>query len=449
MDNLRFTAQKIFQAALLAVDPYKAVHNYLAVKNNILCLGGKLQKRREYDLTRSKRVFIFGAGKAAVPMAAACEQILKRRIDKGVIITKYGHSGPLKYITVVEAGHPVPDKAGLNGAQKILTLLKESRADDLVIFLTSGGCSALLPLPIPPISLAEKQKLTNLLLKSGATINEINAVRKHISMTKGGNMARLAYPATVINLILSDVVGDDLDVIGSGPLVPDSSTFRHAWDVLEKYDIKPKIPQDVIKHLQSGVEGKIEETPKPGQSYFRKVNNLIIGSNLEALRAAETKAKSMGFSSLILSSQLQGEARELAKFYAAIAKELVKSGNPLSTPSCILAGGEPTVTVKGKGLGGRNTELALAFAIEIQKLKGIAFLSGGTDGTDGPTDAAGAIVTGQTYQNAWKKGIQPENYLKHNDAYNFFKKAGGLLITGPTKTNVMDVHILLAKCSMS
>ncbi|MDD5450422.1 MAG: glycerate kinase [Desulfovibrionales bacterium] len=443
MDDLRLTARKIFRSGLSAVDPYKDVHNRLVVKNDMLILGGELQKGREYDLRRFRRVFVLGAGKASVPMAAACEEILQKRISKGIIVTKYGHSGPLKYITIVEAGHPVPDKAGLHAAQDILTLLNGSQTDDLIIFLTSGGCSALLPLPVPPITLSEKKRLTNLLLKSGATIKEINAVRKHISMTKGGGLAKQAHPSTVINLILSDVVGDNLDVIGSGPFVPDSSTFQVAWDVLEKYNLKSRLPESIIKHLRAGLEGKVQETPKPGQPCFRKVYNLIIGSNLAALKAAENKAKSLGLKTLILSSQIQGEAGELAGFYAAIAKEILQSGYPSSTPICILAGGEPTVTVKGKGLGGRNTELALSVAIEIQGVNGISFLSGGTDGTDGPTDAAGAIVSGSTYGKALKKGLKPESYLAHNDSYNFFKKTGGLLITGPTGTNVMDIHIML------
>jgi hydroxypyruvate reductase len=443
VESLRSVARKIFRAALKAVDPYKAVHSSFAVKGTVLSLGGKGQKTLAYDLTLFKRILVFGAGKASVPMAAACEEILQKRISKGIIVTKYGHSGPLKYITTVEAGHPVPDKAGLHAAQHILTLLKGSQADDLVIFLTSGGCSALLPLPVPPITLSEKKKLTKLLLKSGAPIHEINAVRKHISMTKGGSLAKLADPSTVINLILSDVVGDDLDVIGSGPFVPDSSTFQEAWKVLEKYNLKSGVPESLIKHLQAGLEGMIQETPKPGQPCFRKVKNLIIGSNLVALKAAEIKARDMGFETLILSSQMQGEARELAKNYAAIAKEIVKSGRPFSPPVCLLAGGEPTVTVKGNGLGGRNTELALALAIEIQGLDRTTFLSGGTDGTDGTTDAAGAIVSGSTYRKALKKGLKPENYLAHNDSYTFFKETGGLLITGPTRTNVMDIHILL------
>jgi glycerate 2-kinase len=439
MRDLRSAAKTIFRAALSAVDPYKAVLNHFSLKGSILTLRGI----RKHDVRKFKRIFVVGAGKAAVPMARACEEILKKRIDGGIVITKYGHSGKLRYINTVEAGHPVPDEAGLDGAKAIVGLLKECRGDDLVVCLTSGGCSALLPLPISSITLSEKQKLTNLLLRSGATIHEINGVRKHISMTKGGSLAKLAYPATVINLILSDVIGDNLDIIGSGPFVGDSSTFQDAWDVLEKYDLKDKAPQSIIKHLQSGLKKRIEETPKPGNSCFRKVDNLIIGSNLMALKAAEAEAKKMGFKTILLSSRLQGEAQDLAKFYAAIAQEIAASNYPYSPPVCILGGGEPTVTVRAKGLGGRNTELALAVAVEIQGLGKTVFLSAGTDGTDGPTDAAGATVNGRTHRNAVKKGIKPEDYLKCNDSYNFFKKTGELLITGPTRTNVMDVHILL------
>lgn len=445
MHNLRLAAQRIFKAALRAVDPYKAVLACLAVQDGVLTVSPELPRPKRYELDRFKRILVFGAGKAAVPMAAACERIFKKRIDKGLVVTKYGHAGRLRYIETVEAGHPVPDRAGLRGAKNIAVFLQESRAEDLIIFLTSGGCSALLPWPATPITLAEKQRLTNLLLRSGATINEINAVRKHVSLTKGGNLAALAYPSTVINLILSDVVGDDLAVIGSGPFVPDPSTYGHAWEVLKKYDLMAGVPPRVMDHLHLGLEGKKKETPKPGHPCFRKVNNVIVASNLGALKAAEMKARTMGFKTLILSSQLQGEARELAIFYAAMARELCTSGYPLLPPACILGGGEPTVTVWGEGRGGRNTELALAFAIEAQKLARIAFLSAGTDGTDGPTDAAGAMVNGRTYARAWRKKIRPEDYLKRNDAYTFFKKTGGLVMTGPTRTNVMDIHILLSR----
>lgn len=445
MRNLRTIANKIFQCALAAVDPYKAVHNSLSLKGTTLTLGGtSQQKGKLYDIRQFNRIFVVGAGKAAVPMALACEEILKKNIDGGVVVTKYGHSGKLSSIKTIEAGHPVPDEAGLAGAKSIIELLEVCKDNDLIVCLTSGGCSALLPLPVSPITLSEKQKLTNLLLRSGASIHEINAVRKHVSMTKGGNLAKVAYPSTVINLILSDVIGDNLDIIGSGPFVPDPSTFREAWDILEKYNLIDKAPPNVIRHLQFGLEKKIEDTPKPGNAFFRKVTNTIVGSNLTALRAAEAEAKKTGFTTIVLSSRLQGEARELAQFYAAIAKEIAESHYPYSPPVCILGGGEPTVTVRGKGLGGRNTELALAFSVAIQGLGKTVFLSAGTDGTDGPTDAAGAAVNGRTYQNAVKKGMKPEDYLKQNDSYSFFKKTGELLMTGPTRTNVMDIHILIA-----
>jgi hydroxypyruvate reductase len=444
MRNLRSVAKKIFRAALSAVDPDKAVRNYLSLKGDTLTLSGMTgQKERHYDLSRFKRIFVVGAGKAAVPMARACEDIFQKRIQEGIVITKYGHSGPLRYIKTVEAGHPVPDESGLAGAKEIVGLLKACRDGDLVICLTSGGCSALLPLPSPPVTLSENQKLTGLLLRSGATIHEINAVRKHISMTKGGNLAKLAYPATVINLILSDVIGDNLDIIGSGPFVADSSTFQDAWDVLAKYGLTDQAPKNVIKRLQAGRKKTIEETPKQGNICFRNVGNVIIGSNLMALKAAETVANKEGFHTLLLSSRLQGEARELAKFYAAIAQEIGESRYPYPSPVCILGGGEPTVTVRGKGRGGRNTELALACAIEIQGLRKTVFLAAGTDGTDGPTDAAGAVVNGLSYRNAVKRGIEPEHYLEQNDSYTLFQKTRELLMTGPTRTNVMDVHVLL------
>lgn len=443
MTNLESTARKIFQAAVASVDPYEAVQKQLVLEDHILSVGEISQEGRRYDLNRFKRIIVAGAGKAAAAMAEACEKMLGEKISEGLIVTKYGHSRPLERISALEAGHPVPDQAGLSAAQAMLALLAKCEAEDLLIFLTSGGCSAILPLPVSPVSLADKQKLTDLLLRCGAGIKEINTVRKHISMTKGGNMARQAYPSTVINLILSDVVGDDLDVIGSGPFVPDPSTYQDAWNTLEKYGLVRKTPHSVTRHLQSGLQGEIPETPKSGEAFFDKVSNTVIGNNLAALEAAEEHARSMGFKTLILSSQAQGEAKELARFYAAIAKEIVASGHPLSPPACILAGGEPTVTVSGSGLGGRNTELALAMAIEIRGLEGTVFLSGGTDGTDGPTDAAGAVVTGLTCQAALDKELRAEEFLKRNDSYTFFKQTGGLLSTGPTGTNVMDVHILL------
>jgi hydroxypyruvate reductase len=312
-----------------------------------------------------------------------------------------------------------------------------------VIFLLSGGGSALLPLPAEGITLEEKRQVTQFLLDCGADIKEINTIRKHISQIKGGWLARWAYPSTVIAFILSDVVGDQLDVIGSGPTVPDVSTFEEAWDILIKYDLIKRVAPSIQEHLLLGKEGKVEETPKPGDSTFDTVFNILIGSNILALRAAEKEASSFGLNTLILSSAIVGDTREAARFHSAIAKEVLYSGNPLRKPACIISGGETTVTIKGNGLGGRNQEFALAGALEINGLEKVVLLSGGTDGTDGPTDASGAVADYTTVSRAKSMGLDPKGYLENNDAYPFFQKLGDLLITGPTHTNVMDVRILL------
>jgi hydroxypyruvate reductase len=376
-------------------------------------------------------------------MAQAVEEILGDWITKGLIATKYGHLLPLKKTEIIEAGHPIPDQNGFEGAKKIKNLLKKSGPKDLVIFLLSGGGSALLPFPADGIGLKEKQEVTQLLLDCGADIKEINTIRKHISQMKGGWLAKWAYPSTVIGFILSDVVGDQLDVIGSGPTVPDPSTFEEVWETIKKYDLLNEISPSIQKYLQLGKEGKKEETPKPGGVVFEKVYNSLIGSNILALRAAEKEANFLGLNTLILSSSIVGETREAALFHSAIAKEVVSSGNPIPRPACILSGGETTVTIKGTGLGGRNQEFALAGAIEISGIEKVVLLSGGTDGTDGPTDATGAVADHTTIDRANSMGMDPKVYLKDNNAYPFFKNLGDLLITGPTHTNVMDVRILL------
>jgi glycerate 2-kinase len=443
MESLLALSLKIFKAALFKANAYEAVKEKLSLQGHFLKIMGATEQ--EFDLRQFNRVLVLGAGKASSSMAVACEEILSTRIDQGLIVTKYGHSRKLSKIDVIEAGHPLPDKAGLAGAREMVYLLKSCQADDLVLFLTSGGGSALLPLPPDSVSLSEMQKVTQLLLNAGTPIQEFNIVRKHLSLSKGGQLARLAYPSTVINLILSDVVGDRLETIASGPFVPDPSTFRDAWNILKKYHLLTKVPPTVIQYFKKGLKGKIEETPKKGQGYFNKVTHVLVATNLTAIEGAKEKAEALGFRSIILSSQIRGEARELARFYGAIAREIIRSGHPAQKPICLLAGGEPTVTVTGKGMGGRNTELALAMAAELKGLRKIIFLSAGTDGTDGPTDAAGAVVNGLTYSRALQKGISPEEYLSDNNSYTFFKKAGGLLMTGPTRTNVMDLHILLAK----
>ena len=444
MESLRHVSLKIFKTALSKVDAYQSVKEKLSLEGHFLRVKEGTSNRK-FDLRPFKKITVLGAGKAAAPMASACEAILKDKLHDGLIITKYGHASKLTKIGVIEAGHPLPDLAGYRGSRQIVSMLQDGQADDLIIFLTSGGCSALFTSPPASISLREKQKTTHLLLQAGATIQEMNTVRKHLSLTKGGRSAQLAFPATVINLVLSDVIGNHLDIIGSGPFVPDPSSYQNAWTVLDQYCLIKKVPPSVVDYFHKGIQGLIEDTPKPGNTCFDQVTHAIIAINLTALKAAENEARGLGFKTFILSAQIQGEARELAKFYGAIAREIFQSNNPVKKPVCLLAGGEPTVTVSGKGLGGRNTELALAMSIEIKDLPGTLFLSAGTDGTDGPTDAAGAIVSGSTYIRALRKGISPEALLSQNDSYTFFKKIGGLLITGPTRTNVMDLHILLAR----
>jgi hydroxypyruvate reductase len=436
-------AKVIFSRAVSAVDPAQRLKDMIRIEKGRLLIKTVEDSEKVFHLDAFKKIFLIGTGKASASMAQAIERIFGDRITKGIITTKYGHILPLEKTEWIECGHPLPDQKGLEGARKVQALLKESGPGDLVIFLLSGGGSALLPLPAEGITLEEKQQVTQFLLDCGADIKEINTIRKHISQIKGGWLARWAFPSAVIGLILSDVVGDPLDVIGSGPTVPDVSTFEEAWDIFKKYDLIGRIPSSIRNHLLRGKEGKVEETPKPGEKTFKKVYNYLIGSNILALRAAETEASSLGLNTLILSSSIVGDTREAARFHAAIAKEVIFSGNPLPRPACIISGGETTVTVKGHGRGGRNQEFALAGALEINGLEKVVLLSGGTDGTDGPTDASGAVADHTTVRRARAAGLDPKAHLEKNDAYPFFQRLGDLLITGPTHTNVMDVRILL------
>jgi hydroxypyruvate reductase len=349
----------------------------------------------------------------------------------------------LKKIHVCEASHPVPDTRGVAGTEEILALIEKATERDLVICLISGGGSALLIAPVEEISLADKQHTTKSLLTCGATIHEFNTVRKHLSRAKGGRLAQKAYPATVTSLILSDVVGDDLDVIASGPTVPDSSSFQDAEQILKGYGIWDQLPANVRGYLEKGAAGKIADTPKPGDTAFKKCSQVLVGTNLQALQAAGQKAQGLGYNTMILSSKIEGEAREAAKFFTAIAKEILSSNNPMEPPVCVLAGGETTVTISGNGLGGRNQEFALAAAMAIDGVNNVIVLSGGTDGTDGPTDAAGAIADGTTLARARAKNMDPKDFLRRNNSYGFFHKLDDLIMTGPTRTNVMDIYMLL------
>jgi glycerate 2-kinase len=438
LDQARKNAPLIFEAGLKAVDPGRAVRRYMRLRGSALAVGD-----RAYDLSEFDGVYIVGAGKAAAAMAHEAEGLLGDLVRGGIVNVKYGHVAALERVSVIEAGHPVPDEAGVRGTEQILDLLRRTGPRDLVLCLISGGGSALLVAPVPGLTLGDIQLATRRLLESGATIHEINAVRKHISRVKGGQLARLAYPSTLVSLVLSDVIGDDLTSIASGPAVPDTSTFGDCLRILEKYGLAPEIPVPVLDHLEKGTRGGIEETPKPGNPVFEKTHNVIVGSNIQAVEAAAAKAVVLGFNALILSTFIQGETREIAKMHAAVAREVRAHGHPIAPPACLVSGGETTVTVRGRGLGGRNQEFALAAALEIDGLENVVVLSGGTDGTDGPTDAAGAVADGTTVRRARELGLNPERYLRENDSYHFFERLGDLLVTGPTLTNVMDLRLVL------
>jgi glycerate 2-kinase len=420
---LRKQALAIMKAALAAADPADAVMRYL----------------RRRDFSRFRNIYVVGAGKAGASMAHAAERVLGKRITAGLINVKDGHLAKLRRIELNECGHPMPDARGVAGAERIARIAASAQKDDLVLCLISGGGSALLPLPAAPVTLEEKQAVTRLLLNCGANIHEINAVRKHISAIKGGQLARLAAPAAVEALLLSDVIGDNLDVIGSGPTAPDVSAFASTVAILEHYGIFDRVPESVRCRLGQGVRGEIAETPKPADPIFARVRNTIVGSNRLALDAAAARARDLGFRTLVLASGIQGETRDIGRMHAAIAREIVETGRPAKPPACVISGGETTVTIHGDGLGGRNQEFVLAAAIDIAGLSDTVILSAGTDGTDGPTDAAGAVADGETLARKRDAG----QYLDRNDSYHYFEALHDLVITGPTNTNVMDIHIML------
>jgi hydroxypyruvate reductase len=420
---LRRQALSIFRAALAAADPVDAGLRHL----------------RKRDFSRYRHIYVVGAGKAGASMALAAERALGRRITGGLVNVKYGNSAKLRRIELNSCGHPLPDEPGVAGSTRIAEIAAQAGEGDLVLCLISGGASALLPLPADPITLAEKQATTQLLLACGATIHEFNCVRKHLSRIKGGQLARLAAPATVESLLLSDVVGDDLDVIGSGPTAPDASTFADAFAILQKYGLVERVPASVRQRLEQGVRGELPETPKAGDRLFRRVRNVLVGNNRLALDAAALRARALGFRTLVLASEIQGETREIARMHAAIAREIVSASRPVKAPACIVTGGETTVTLRGDGLGGRNQEFVLAAALDIAGLRNVVVLSAGTDGSDGPTDAAGAIADGDTV----RRNPEARRYLDRNDSYHYFQPLHDLIITGPTNTNVADVRIIL------
>ena len=437
---MREQALEIFNAAVAAVQPARLLPAYISADNNQLRLHDQF-----FPFSQIKNIYIIGAGKASASMAFEVEKILGPLIKKGVVATKHGHALPLNIIECIEAGHPIPDQQSVYAGQRNIEIVSQAGENDIVIALISGGASALMADHPQGTTLDEVQQLFELLLKSGATIDEMNAVRKHLSRLKGGGISRDVYPATLITFILSDVIGDPLHVIASGPTVADPTTFDDAISVLKKYNLYEKIPAAIKEWMVQGIKGIIPETLKPGDPFFEKTTNHLIGTNKIALLAAAGKAANLGLEPVILPNYLSGEASGAA---ITFIKEILEQRD-IEKPVCFLLGGETTVTIRGNGKGGRNQEFALAAFIHLTQNE-IAhdiqiILSAGTDGSDGPTDATGAFVDDEIICRAKKLELNATDYLSNNDAYHFFKKTGGLIITGPTQTNVMDIVLAIIK----
>ncbi len=440
--DLRTILRQIYDHALRSVDPEAAVLRFLTRDGDTLQLAD-----RTYLLSSFRKTVVAGFGKAGVPMAKAVEEVLGERLDDGLVIVKYGHGGQLRKTRVVEAGHPEPDEAGESGANTLLQLVGSLTTEDLLIVLISGGGSALVPAPVPGISLADKKKTTELLLQCGATIHEMNCVRKHLSRIKGGRLLNHVHGATVLALMLSDVVGDDMSTIASGPTVPDPTSFADALGILARYNLESEAPASVLNYLRHGAAGdpQAPETLKPSEAGKLKTQNLIVGSNFLGLQAAAEKSEELGFAPLILSSSVEGNTADVAKVHVAMAREILATGNPVRRPCCLISGGETTVRVTGSGKGGRSQEFALWCAREAAGWPDatILFASLGSDGTDGPTDAAGAVADSCSVARAKALNLRIDDYLARHDSYNFFKPLNDLIITGPTRTNVMDFRFVL------
>lgn len=424
---------QIFRAAIAAVQPARLIPKSISIEGDRLQLGEDI-----YPIDRFRQIFVAGAGKASSAMAFEVEKILTHRIADGVISTKTGHTLPLKTIRQMEAGHPLPDANSVFAAQEIAALLKKASKNDLVLYLLSGGASSLVADLPYGCSLDDLHVLSKELVNSGASIREINTVRKHLSSLKGGQSARLANGALIVTFIISDVIGNDTAVIGSGPTVPDTTTFTDAWEILLNYNLHKNLPQPVADHFNKGLGNIIPDTPKENDPVFKSCRPYIIGDIHEAMRAAAYEAEALGYETTQVTAALDGDT-------VAAANEWISQARPfkLRHKCCLIAGGETTTKVEGNGKGGRNQHFALAAAIAMKNDQNITLLAAGTDGTDGPTDAAGAIVHGETYQQAIQANLSPELFLANHDSYHFFERAGGHLKTGPTQTNVMDLVITL------
>ena len=436
MTNARQTTLDIFLAGVESAKPDNLIRSFVSLTGEQLKI-----KKHFIDLPAVNKLYVIGAGKASALMAKELESLLGNRINGGHVITKYGHAIPLEFIKVTEAGHPVPDENGLKGTSEILTFVRSAGKDDVILCLISGGGSALLTDVPEGCTLEDLKYLNDLLLKSGASINEMNCIRKHLSKVKGGLLSKAVWPARIYSLILSDVIGNPLDVIASGPTAPDPTTYTDALSILKYYDLEEKIPQQALQYLRDGLNRKHEETLKEDNPIFDKTNNLVIGSNRQALQVAKASAELKGYETEIVTDSLEGDIPDVVSFIV----EMAKSAKQLISDEkiCLLFGGEPTIKVTGDGKGGRNQHLALLAATMLKDLPGITILSGGTDGTDGSTDAAGAVVDMLTWHHAKDLELDIAKYIAEFDSYNFFKKEGGLIITGPTHTNVMDLIVAL------
>ena len=429
--NQRQKAIEIFLAGVESVKPRNLIRNYVSINNDILWISGT-----SFDLAAIKNIYAVGFGKASAAMSQALESVLGEKITGGCVITKYGHSVPQQIVEIIEAGHPVPDENGMRGTERILSIVKNAGKDDLVICLISGGGSALLADVPNGCTLEDMRLLNSLLLKTGANITEINCIRKHLSKVKGGLLSKAAHPARLVSLIISDVIGDPLDVIASGPTVPDPTTFTDAVSILKRYQIESEIPNQIYKVLLDGMKDKQKETLKISDEVLLNTKNLVIGTNKLALEKAKEKAESFGYKPRIVTNTLEGDVTDVAGY-------IIESVKAAGKNSCLLFAGEPTVKVTGTGLGGRNQHFALIIANLLKDMPDITVLAAGTDGTDGPTDATGAIVDSCTRENAYRLNLNMEQYIHNNDAYHFFKQEGGLIVTGPTQTNVMDLIVTL------
>ena len=438
----RIALAEALNEALQAADPHAIIRDNVNLRNSILRVSDFSLKLDEFE-----RILVIGGGKASAGMALEIERILGNRITGGSVnIPDYAKPWPKSSRIVFNpATHPIPSQRGVLGVEKMLQLIGKASGKDLVICLISGGGSALMPQPAPGITLSNKRKTTELLLTSGANIHETNTVRKHLSGIKGGRLAEKLFPAMILSLIISDVVGDAFESIASGPTVPDDTTYQDAHKVLESHGLWTKVPESVCDHISKGMTGEVPETPKPGSTIFARVRNLLVGSNEHSCGAAARALRQRGYRTLVYSTKTQGESKEVGKTLSGLARDIRESQIPIAPPAAIVAGGETTVTVQGKGRGGRNQELALSAALSIQGLKGILVASIGTDGVDGPTDAAGAVADGTTIERAMRNGLDVKSFLDENDSYPFFKKLDDLIITGPTGTNVNDIMIAIVE----